>query len=41
MKINQIIRKKRKEMSLTQEQVADFFGRIHSGCKQMGKRSFL
>lgn len=26
MKINQIIRKKRKELSLTQEQVADFLG---------------
>ncbi len=25
MKINQIIREKRKELSLTQEQIADFF----------------
>ena len=26
MKINQIIRQKRKELSLTQEQIADFLG---------------
>ncbi len=26
MKINQIIREKRKELSLTQEQIADFLG---------------
>ena len=40
MKIGGIIREKRKELSLTQEQLADLPGGVGSGSPQVGKRSF-
>lgn len=41
MKINEMIKQKRIEQKLTQEQVAKYLGVIGACCKQMGKRNFL
>lgn len=41
MKMNEVIRKYRKERGLTQEQVAGYLGGIYTGSQQVGERKQL